>query len=518
MVPRGADTPDLDRDADGISDARDRCPTDPETYNGFNDEDGCPDKGKVIIEGSDILILDKIMFRNGTDAVAPESMPLVDAMAATMKHHPEFLKVEISGHTDSTGGPMRNQRLSERRARAVLELLVKKGIDPHRLVAVGYGGACPITKELSEADREKNRRVEFKVLETEDGLTGVWTCAQAKRRPGEPQRVPSTWMESRPLQVRHVADPSENSTPGLEGDALSIQKLLDDQHPKDALPLAIANRDAHPRDSLAWVELGNVFALGSEPGKAARAYGSLIDLGNDSAEMRRAAGGLLEFAASVGAKTDAGVAARALDLAVESYRAALERRPDHPSSYRLLAFALARQGKYDEAFRVLYDAYGVRFRPDLAPAKPILAGDLGVIGAALAAKDSASDDFVRRRLASLGVRWPTLPSLRFVLTWETDASDVNLYVKTNEAWRSTESSGSNLRDGYGPEQIVVDPSELPARIGVRLTRRGPQGHALGKVDVVYADAAGNLVFDARPFAVQREGGYVALGEFALGAK
>src|SRR5262249_17932136 len=151
------------------------------------------------------------------------------------------------------------------------------------------------------------------------------------------------------------------------------------------------------------------------------------DLANDSAEMHRAAGGLLEFVATAERTKDTNAATRSLDLAVENYKVALERRPDHPTSYRLLAFALARQGNYGDAFRVLCDAYGTPFRGDLAVAKPVLAADLALIGAAWAAKIPKSEDFVRQELTSRDVRWPILPSLRFVLSWETDASDVNLY-------------------------------------------------------------------------------------------
>ena len=72
------------------------------------------------------------------------------------------LKAKISGHTDSDGEEVYNQKLSEKRAEAVLEYLTKKGIDKARLSSIGYGESKPIKDNSTEKGKKLNRRVEFK--------------------------------------------------------------------------------------------------------------------------------------------------------------------------------------------------------------------------------------------------------------------------------------------------------------------------------------------------------------------
>ena len=165
--------PEPDNDLDGILDAVDRCPNEPETYNGFEDEDGCPDKGKVIIEGDDILILEKIHFATGSAEILPESFDLLDAVGATLKHHPDFLVIEIGGHADERSSDAYNLKLTKDRAASVVSALVARHVDASRLVSQGYGEYCPLAEGHDVASWEQNRRVEFKVVKTEDALTGV---------------------------------------------------------------------------------------------------------------------------------------------------------------------------------------------------------------------------------------------------------------------------------------------------------------------------------------------------------
>jgi outer membrane protein OmpA-like peptidoglycan-associated protein len=75
------------------------------------------------------------------------------------------LRIEISGHTDNVGSKSYNKKLSEKRAKAVVDYLVDKGIDKSRLAFAGYGFAQPIASNDTPLGRQKNRRTEFKVLE-----------------------------------------------------------------------------------------------------------------------------------------------------------------------------------------------------------------------------------------------------------------------------------------------------------------------------------------------------------------
>jgi outer membrane protein OmpA-like peptidoglycan-associated protein len=165
--------PDPDNDKDQIPDARDKCPNEPETYNGTEDADGCPDKGKVIIDGNNIVILEKVQFKTGSAEILPESFPIIDAVASTLKGNAHFTAVEVAGHADERSSDEYNLKLTKERAAAVVNALRQRGIATARLVSQGYGEYCPVDEARNAAAWEKNRRVEFKIVRTADGTTGV---------------------------------------------------------------------------------------------------------------------------------------------------------------------------------------------------------------------------------------------------------------------------------------------------------------------------------------------------------
>jgi outer membrane protein OmpA-like peptidoglycan-associated protein len=176
--------PDPDNDKDQIPDVKDKCPNEPETYNGFQDQDGCPDKGKVIIEGNDIVILDKVQFETGSAKILPASNGILDAVAATLKGHPEFTVLEVAGHADERSTDEYNLNLTRLRAAAVMDSLKMRGIAGSRLVSQGYGEYCPLDPASNPTAWEKNRRVEFKVVKTEEGMTGVERGCETARAKG----------------------------------------------------------------------------------------------------------------------------------------------------------------------------------------------------------------------------------------------------------------------------------------------------------------------------------------------
>ena len=74
-------------------------------------------------------------------------------------------RIRIEGHTDDVGGAKKNQELSQARAESVRDYLIKKGVEPERLQAVGYGDTRPLDKRKTAEARAKNRRVEFIIVE-----------------------------------------------------------------------------------------------------------------------------------------------------------------------------------------------------------------------------------------------------------------------------------------------------------------------------------------------------------------
>jgi OOP family OmpA-OmpF porin len=182
--------PEPDNDKDGILDVDDQCPNDPENFNGFQDEDGCPDQGLVVVEGSDLVILQKVQFETGSAKILPESDPILEAVAATLKGQPDFLVLEVAGHADERSTDEYNLRLTKQRAAAVAANLQERGIAASRLVSQGYGEYCPLDPSSNEAAWEKNRRVEFKVVKTRAGLTNVTRgCDRAVKAGVLPPRV-----------------------------------------------------------------------------------------------------------------------------------------------------------------------------------------------------------------------------------------------------------------------------------------------------------------------------------------
>ena len=168
--PAAAGTPSLkgcpDRDQDGIVDLDDKCPDDPETINGYQDDDGCPDKGKVVVvvTREKIELKETVFFDTGKNTIQRRSASLLDQISQVLKAHPEVKKLRIEGHTDSDGAEQTNLELSKRRARAVLEALVARGVEEARLESEGYGETRPIADNKSKDGKAKNRRVDLAIV------------------------------------------------------------------------------------------------------------------------------------------------------------------------------------------------------------------------------------------------------------------------------------------------------------------------------------------------------------------
>ena len=186
-----------DRDGDGIPDVNDKCPDQPEDFDGIDDADGCPeddaDKDGILdaqdacpkepgeadpdpkkngcpkfirrISGSsEIQILKTIEFATGKATILPKSFPIVDEVVRLVKVNPDIAHLDIEGHTDNKGSDELNERLSGERAHAVLKYMVEHGIAEGRLSAAGYGPKRPIADNNTADGRQRNRRVEFHIV------------------------------------------------------------------------------------------------------------------------------------------------------------------------------------------------------------------------------------------------------------------------------------------------------------------------------------------------------------------
>ena len=151
--------PFRDRDKDGIIDKLDKCPNVP----GSPRLKGCPVKLLVEVTKTAIKIKQKIFFDFGKSTIKSSSNEVLDQVYSVLKSNPQT-NVRIEGHTDNIGTPKYNMELSQKRAEAVRNYLIDKGIPHYRLTAKGYGRTLPIADNSKEAGRARNRRVEFKIV------------------------------------------------------------------------------------------------------------------------------------------------------------------------------------------------------------------------------------------------------------------------------------------------------------------------------------------------------------------
>jgi outer membrane protein OmpA-like peptidoglycan-associated protein len=151
-----------DTDGDGVLDKDDDCPT----VAGLAELKGCP--RAVVVKAAEQKILEKafssLQFATGNDIIKKVSYPSLNELAALMKKHTADWTLKLSGHTDNEGKPEANMILSEKRAKAVMKYLVGKGVNPDKIITEWFGQTQPIETNDTPAGRQKNRRVEMKVI------------------------------------------------------------------------------------------------------------------------------------------------------------------------------------------------------------------------------------------------------------------------------------------------------------------------------------------------------------------
>ena len=138
----------MDSDGDGVENSGDKCPDTP--MGATVDERGC-------------WVLTGISFDSAKWEIEPQFFPILEKVVTILREN-SHLKLEIQGHTDNRGSLEYNAQISMNRARAVMQYLVKEGIEKGRLRAVGYGSSKPVRSNATQDGRARNRRVELMVV------------------------------------------------------------------------------------------------------------------------------------------------------------------------------------------------------------------------------------------------------------------------------------------------------------------------------------------------------------------
>jgi outer membrane protein OmpA-like peptidoglycan-associated protein len=160
---------EIDTDGDGVLDSVDKCPT---VY--AQTPDGCPPvvapapeaapvpapAPAAVPAGKPIMTFEDVNFDFDKATLRPTAAAKIDEAVAYIKQH-DVEKFELKGYADSIGSEAYNLKLSQRRADAVRNAMIKKGVPADRIVAKGYGEADPIASNVTKEGRAQNRRVEM---------------------------------------------------------------------------------------------------------------------------------------------------------------------------------------------------------------------------------------------------------------------------------------------------------------------------------------------------------------------
>lgn len=147
----------FDTDGDGIPDYLDMCPTIP----GVEANQGCPEvseRARKAFKNAEY----GIQFEPGTANLVRSTCHYIDKIISIMREYPNY-RLVVNGHTDATGSMAVNLKISKRRAMAIVDYMVERGIYPSRLKSFGHGGTQPIGDNKTLNGRKLNNRIEFKV-------------------------------------------------------------------------------------------------------------------------------------------------------------------------------------------------------------------------------------------------------------------------------------------------------------------------------------------------------------------
>ncbi|WP_437728493.1 OmpA family protein [Sorangium sp. So ce861] len=182
-----------DPDGDGLVAEADKCPAEAEVKNNYKDDDGCPDVPRVELVSNEVKLNEKIAFAAGKADIEPASQELLANIAQILKDNPQIQFVEVAAYSEKVGNDAATVALTKKRADSVVKALTALGVEKNRLRSAGYGAHCASDAGETEEAKEKNRRVEIKIMRLEGKDTGVeLACAAAVTKGLKPAGVPAT--------------------------------------------------------------------------------------------------------------------------------------------------------------------------------------------------------------------------------------------------------------------------------------------------------------------------------------
>src|SRR5699024_6807601 len=122
---------------------------------GYQDEDGCPDRGMVVVQDNAMIVYQNVYFAGESSEIPSRAEPVLDAMAATLRGNPHIRRTEVRGHAAQDERAVWS--LAASRAAAVRARPIELGVEPERLTVVPFGDTQPIDPRRNAQARERNR-------------------------------------------------------------------------------------------------------------------------------------------------------------------------------------------------------------------------------------------------------------------------------------------------------------------------------------------------------------------------
>ncbi|WP_437640694.1 OmpA family protein [Sorangium sp. So ce854] len=241
-----------DPDGDGLMAEADKCPNEAEVKNNYKDDDGCPDVPRVALEGNELKLNEKIAFTDGKADIEPASQELLADIARVIKENPQVQFVEVAVHSEKVGSDWATVALTKKRADAVVKALVGLGVEKNRVRPAGYGAHCSFDAGETPEAKEKNRRVELKIMRFEGKDTGVeLACAAAITKGLKPAGVPATAPKGATMasDAKPVDPKAAAATPAAAKPAEAKPAEAKPAEAKPAAAAATKPADAKPADT-----------------------------------------------------------------------------------------------------------------------------------------------------------------------------------------------------------------------------------------------------------------------------